>query len=61
MAFFEGFDIRQVLRHQPDVVESFQQALPVNRIDLETVSGAVGTGDGLCLKINRELRAGFFV
>src|SRR5678816_3438855 len=54
----ERLDLFNVLHHESDVVQAFQQALLVIDIDLEAVGCAIGAGHGLRFEIDRDLRAG---
>ena len=47
VALLERFDFLDVLHHEADVVEAFEQAFLVIRVDVETISRAVGPRNNL--------------
>src|SRR5690349_13385662 len=61
MAAFEIFDRLEVLQHEPDLVESFEKPILVNRIDLETVSRAARIAHDLRLKVDGKRASGMLV
>ena len=57
MARFEGLDRLGVLQGQADIVQTIEQAVLAEGIDLEAVLLAVRTGNGLRSQIDGQLVA----
>src|SRR5690606_29217748 len=55
MLFLEGPDGIGVLQRQADIIQTVEQAVLAERIDLEAVDLAVGAGNRLLLQIHGQL------
>jgi hypothetical protein len=61
MRFLVGCDFRFVNESEADIVETFQQAVLAERVDIERIAMAFVVRNGLTLKINCDLVAFLFL